>query len=161
MVLNWPHLHLMLNHIPVLGTLFGLVLLVAGMLVNSDSVKRVALYTFIASAAMAGATFLTGEPAEMVVKGLATVSADMIEEHEEFAEAAMSGSVALGVISAGLLYYFRGKSPGGRPLVVTLLAAAAVTGMFAWTANLGGMVHHQELRPGFVAPSVMSDVDEG
>ena len=43
--MNAAHLHLMLNHLPLLGVLFGLLLLAAGIAQRNDVLKRAALVT--------------------------------------------------------------------------------------------------------------------
>ncbi len=41
--MNWAHVHLLINHIPVLGTLFGALLLVFGIVKKNEEIKRVSL----------------------------------------------------------------------------------------------------------------------
>ena len=64
------HLHLLLNHVPVLGTAFGLGLLVFGMGRKSQELKKTALGVFVIVALLAVPAYLTGEPAEDGVQGL-------------------------------------------------------------------------------------------
>lgn len=40
------HLHLVLNHVPILGIPFGIALLLMGVLRHSEELKRAALVTF-------------------------------------------------------------------------------------------------------------------
>ena len=65
--MNAPHLHLLLNHIPVLGTAFGLGLLVFALCRKSDELKKAAHGFFLVTALFSVSTYLTGEPAEEVV----------------------------------------------------------------------------------------------
>jgi hypothetical protein len=44
--MNAAYGHLVLNHFPILGTLFGLVLLAAALMRKSDELQRGALMTF-------------------------------------------------------------------------------------------------------------------
>lgn len=48
--MNAMHLHLLLNHVPVLGTIFGLALLVPALLRRRDELKRVVLGCLIVTA---------------------------------------------------------------------------------------------------------------
>ena len=50
--MNPAHLHLMLNHIPVLGTAFGLGLLAFALWRRSDELKKTALGVFVLVALM-------------------------------------------------------------------------------------------------------------
>ena len=145
--MNGAHLHLLINHIPVLGTLFGLVLLVFASWKRSNELRRTALGTFAIIALATVATYLTGDPAEHVVKGLPGVSGALIERHDDAAGIALGGAITLGVLALGGLIWFR----GGRPIknwfsAVALAVAILVTGLMAWTANLGGQIRHTEIR---------------
>ena len=51
--MNVAHWHLILNHIPVLGIAFGLVVLGAGLWKSSEELKRLALVVFATSALLA------------------------------------------------------------------------------------------------------------
>jgi uncharacterized membrane protein len=147
-IMNGAHLHLLINHIPVLGTFFGLALLAFGVWKRSDELRKAALGTFVIVALAAVATYLTGDPAEDVIKGLPGVSRAMIGRHDDAAGIALGGAIALGVLALGGLIWFR----GGRQIknwfsFLALAAAILVTGLMAWTANLGGQVRHPEIRP--------------
>ncbi len=152
MAFSWPHLHLMLNHIPVLGTLFGLALLAVSIWQESEELKRAALYTFFVASIFAVTTYLTGEPAEEAVEHIAGVSERLIEAHEDFAMYALIGSVALGMLSAAVILRNIGGKVGRMETALILISSVAVSGAMAWTANLGGQVHHEELRPGYIQP---------
>ncbi len=145
--MNGAHLHLLINHVPVLGTLFGLLLLIFASCKRSDELRRTALGTFVIVALAAVATYLTGDPAEHVVKGLPGVYGALIERHDNAAGIALGGAITLGVLSLGGLIWFR----RGRPIknwfsAVVLAGAILVTGLMAWTANLGGQIRHTEIR---------------
>jgi uncharacterized membrane protein len=145
--MNGAHLHLLINHIPVLGTFFGLALLAFAAWKRSDELRKAALGTFVIAALAAVATYLTGEPAEDVVKGLPGVARSLIGRHDDAAGFALGGAIALGVLALGGVIWFREGKPiknwfGTLALVVALL----VTGLMAWTANLGGQIRHTEIR---------------
>lgn len=146
--MNGAHLHLLINHIPVLGTFFALALLAFGAWKRSDEMQKAALGTFVIVALAAVATYLTGDPAEHVVKGLAGVSTALIERHDDAAGIALSGAIALGLLALAGLVWFR----GGRAIknwfgTLALAGAVLVTGLMAWTAYLGGQIRHSEIRP--------------
>lgn len=143
--MNWPHLHLMLNHVPVLGTLFGMLLLAYGIVRRHDTVQRAALGTFIVAALVALPVYFTGEPAEEAVEHLAGTAQQAIDSHEE---AALISLILVAVLGAtalvGLLLARRGRA---TTVVRVALAVSIVTvGLMAWTANLGGRIRHPEVR---------------
>ncbi|MEP6670596.1 MAG: hypothetical protein ABJF10_15655 [Chthoniobacter sp.] len=145
--MNPTHLHLMLNHIPVLGTAFGLGLLLFGIWRKSDEIKKTALGVFALVALLAAPAYLTGEPAEDVVKALPGVLKPVIEQYEEAATVAFVGVIVLGVAALAGLFLFR----SGRvipPWFASLILAASliVGGLMTWTANMGGQIRHTEIR---------------
>lgn len=159
--MNWAHLHLVLNHAPVLGTIFGLALLAYGIAKRSDAIEKAALAVFVVVAVLALPVYFTGEPAEEVVERTAGLSPDAIEAHEAAALIAMIGVGLLGIVSLGALVAAR----GGRLLSTKATRAAVVvafvtTALMARTANLGGRIHHQEIRAGAPAPAEQ-EADEG
>ena len=143
--MNPAHLHLLLNHVPVLGA-FGLLLLFAIAFFRRDSsLGRLTLVLTIGVAAAALAVFLTGEPAEEIVEELAGVGESAIEPHEE---AARIATVAFGILGAGaaaVLLAFRRRDLPRWMLGVVLVATLAVSGLMGWTANLGGRIRHTEI----------------
>jgi len=76
------HLHLMLNHLPVLGVPALLALLVWGLARNMPSVARGALWLTLALSAVTAAVYLTGEAAEELVEGLPTFDERLVERHD-------------------------------------------------------------------------------
>jgi hypothetical protein len=92
------HLHLVLNHIPVLGTLFGLALLGYARYRREDAVTRAALGTFVVVALLALPAYFTGEPAEEAVEHAPGVAEQAIETHE-----AAGAALAVAVATAGLM----------------------------------------------------------
>lgn len=142
------HLHLMLNHVPVLGVVFAFVVGIIGFLFKSKAVTRVALGMLVFSAIIAVPVYLTGEPAEEVVENLAGVSEAVIEQHESAAVlslilACVTGGLALLTLLLGRL---RTSRLPEFLAATTLFAALVTTGSMLWTANLGGQIRHSEIR---------------
>lgn len=147
--MNATHAHLMLNHLPVLGTAFGLLLLVLGLARRSEEWKRAGLVLFIVAALFALPTYLTGEPAEKGTLGLPGVNGAITERHEEVAQLALSAVLVLGGLSVSAFLLFRkGASIPGWFLGIVLVVALVTQGLMFWTANLGGQVRHTEIRSG-------------
>ena len=142
------HLHLLVNHAPVLGTLFALALLAASFLFAPDVLRRAALVTLVGCGVAAAAANYTGEPAEDAIRGFPGVRREVIHEHEEMGEKAFIISVALGVLSLVALVRWR-RIPVPRGASVGLLAATAFAGgAMLYTSLLGGRIRHTEVRPG-------------
>ena len=143
--MNWAHVHLMLNHLPVLGTIFGLLLLAWAVVRRDERLQRAGLATFVLTALAAIPVFLTGEPSEKIVEDLAGTAEAAIEAHEEAAVIALIAIEALGAMALAALFLFR-KRGVPRPLAgAALVFALATAGWMAQTANLGGRIRHAEL----------------
>lgn len=146
------HLHLLLNHVPVIGTVIALCLLAWAAIRRDDGLARVCLGMLAVLALSAVAVFLTGEPAEEAVEGLAGVSESLVERHEDAARLATIALGALGLLSAGTLLRFRRRAlPAWTAAAFLVLALVPVFAM-AWTANLGGRIRHPEIRAETAAP---------
>ena len=142
------HIHLLVNHVPILGALFALALLAASFVWAPDVLRRTAFVVLIGTGVASAIADLTGEPAEDAVRGLPGVLRDAIHAHEEFAEAAYIGAIVLGVLALiGLVWWRRSSVPRGATLVA-LIGSTALAGAMAYTGLLGGRIRHTEVRPG-------------
>ncbi len=150
--MNGAHLHLLLNHLPVLGTAFGLLLLLFALLRKSDEIKRVSLGVFVFTALSAGAAYLTGEPAEEAVEKLPGVAEALIGQHEDAALIALVvAGVTGGVALLGLILFRRAEKLPVWVVAAALVLALATGGLMARAANLGGQIRHPEIRADFNA----------
>ena len=160
--MNWAHIHLLLNHVPVLGTVFGLSLLAYAMVRRSDFLKRAALNVFVAVALVALPVYFTGEPAEEVVEDTAGISKGTIDAHEDSALISLLGVEMLGVVAlAGLVFSRRGRAVSPTITGVALVTSVATAIAMAWTANLGGRIRHPEIGPGAQPATAEHERDEG
>lgn len=149
--MNGAQIHLMLNHTAVIGMPMIAFLWIAGALARSSAVLRVGLLLAVLVALATIGTFLSGEPAEKIVEKLPGISESSIERHEDAARAAMAAVQVVGLAALAGLIAFRGRQvPRGLGLTLAALGIV-VAAWLAWTAHLGGLIHHPELRPGAVA----------
>jgi hypothetical protein len=149
------HLHLILNHVPVVGTVIGLLLLAYAALRRDDGLVRVCLGLFAVLGLAGAATFLSGEPAEEAVEGIAGVTEALVERHEEAALMATVALGGLGAASLAALLWLRGRPlPRRLPLAFLVAAVVPAAGM-ARAANLGGQIRHTEIRSGGDAPAAV------
>ena len=152
------HLHLLVNHVPILGALFALALLVASYGYAGDVLRRSAFVVLVGTALAASASDYSGTAAKEAIRGLPGVSRDQIRTHEDVAEKAYLGAAIVGALALGALVRWpRTPVPRGATLVM-LLGTAVVSGAMAYTGLLGGRVRHTEVRPGAV-PSDATTVE--
>lgn len=147
MELNAAHIHLMLNHVPILGFAFGLLLLGWGRWRKSDEVVRAVQALFFLVGMTSIGVFLSGENAEDVVEGVAGVSHDAIEVHEETGELAMIVSVVAGLFSGAVLLIYRSRPIPSWVVGATVLAGLVAFGLVTYAGFQGGQIHHPEIRP--------------
>lgn len=160
--MNAAELHLALNHLPILGTVFGILLLLYGRGRDSDPVVRAALWALGLAGAAAVGTYFTGEPAEHLVEELARTSEAALERHEEVALWAAIGGGALGAVALlGLALHRRSPIPRRYSNGLAVLGVV-VAGLLFYTAYQGGRIRHPELRPDFVpAAAEQEEAAEG
>ena len=95
--MNWVHLHLALNHIPVLGALFGALLLAVGLVRRSDELQRVSLWALALLAAVTIPIKFTGDFASEAlapkdgIPARVTFEEKMLNAHEQAADQATTG----------------------------------------------------------------------
>lgn len=150
--MNEAHIHLLLNHFPILGGLFGLVVLGAGMVRRQPLVQRIGLITLLVAAVLALPVQLTGEGAEELVEDRPGVSHALIHAHEEAAELAFWALELTGALALGTLLLLARPQPRTTLLLRLTLAGAVVSfGLLARAGLLGGQIMHPEIRPAAVA----------
>ena len=97
--MNGAHWHLVVNHLPIIFPIVGVIVMITGLISKSEAVKRTAFMIFVFGALAAIAAMNTGEGAEEVVENINGVSENFIESHEEAAETFAILSYILGGIS--------------------------------------------------------------
>jgi len=149
------HIHLLVNHAPIFGALFALVLLVASYVTSADIFRRTAFVILIGTAVAGAIADQTGNSAEDAIRGFPGVKREVIHAHEQMGDKAYALAGLVGVLALGGLVRWRRKPvPGGATLVM-LVGAAAVSGLMIYTGLLGGEVRHTEVRPGATTADAM------
>ena len=142
------HLHLVLNHLPIFGSIF---LLVAALWAWFRHSRELLRFVFACTALLGLASwgvFLTGEPAEEQLENLPWVQERLINEHEESAEAGMIAALVAGALGVVALVASRSGRPV-RPVLTggVVLGLAVSSTLFALAGLNGGVIRHDELRP--------------
>jgi hypothetical protein len=158
--LTLPHIHLILNHVPMIGTIFGILILLYARWRNNKDNMTVGLWMFVIAAVMTIPVYLTGDPAKSDIRDLPTFSKTMVGEHEDAALWAFIVVGALGLAALfGLYFAMKDKKPPKWLPIAVLILSLLATATFIRTAQLGGLISHPELRAGFVAPPHQEDDD--
>jgi biotin transporter BioY len=143
--MNQAHIHLFLNHVPVLGIIFGAILLAFAMHRKSKELQMVTFVIFIVAGLFTIPVYLSGEGAEELVEDYSGVSHDTIHDHEESAELIIWGIGALGVFALVGFWLLKKDSLQPAYLWLILLIAVVVSIALARTAYLGGEIRHLEI----------------
>lgn len=83
--MNPAHLHLVINHFPIIGVVFGFIFLVIGIFSYSLVFRRIAYAVFVASLIFGLASNVTGHSAEEFIEKLPDVNETLIDRHEDLA----------------------------------------------------------------------------
>ena len=147
MAINGAQLHLLVNHLPVVGFLGMVLALIVALFFKSYEIKRFVLAATVLVGFSGLASYWTGEPAEDVAERLPGVTKELIHDHEEAAEFATVLSVVTAVAAAAALIWHQRRPESLRasvPLVLLLALLTAAT--MAKTAHEGGKIRHSEIR---------------
>ena len=145
--MNDAHLHMVVNHFPIIGIIFGLGILIIGFFLNNNIIKNVAYGLFIVGAIFAAVSMSTGEGAEEIVEDFPNIGKNIIHEHEEIAEKLALVLYVLGVVSlVGL--YLNFKKHSKATLISIIAITIAIVGVFfaQQTGTTGGEIRHTEIR---------------
>ena len=142
------HVHLLVNHAPIFGSLFALALLIASFFTSADVFRRTAFVVLIATALAGVVADLSGDAAEDAIRGVPGVKRAVIHDHEEMADKAYILGDILGVLALGALIRWRRRPVPGGVAATAVLATAFVGGAMIYTGLLGGRIRHTEVRPG-------------
>ncbi|MDG2384343.1 MAG: hypothetical protein P8N76_21925 [Pirellulaceae bacterium] len=146
--MTWVHLHLALNHIPVLGTLFVGILFVIAFAKRSPELTRLSLIAFVTLTVISIPIKFTGDFAYESMAEADWMPADIAQAHEQAADQATSAIFLLGLASMLGLYLGRGsRRLPVWSLVVTSVLTVITFVLMARAANLGGQLRHEEIRP--------------
>lgn len=164
--MNEAHFHLTVNHLPIIIPIVGFLILVGGMILKSDIIKRTAYAVFFLGALTTIPAFASGEGAEEIIEPMEHminmgISHHIIHEHEEAAESFALLSYALGLLSLIALWAnWKKKSIANAAQYVILVLSLAVLYTGKQTGTTGGEVRHTEIRSGSTSTNSSMEHEE-
>jgi uncharacterized membrane protein len=137
------YLHLLSNHFPILGSLFGVLLLVVA-LVKPNLHTTLSAYLILLVSGIGGIlAYFTGEPAEESIEHVAGISHKLIHVHEEMAENALIFVFLLTAAAVVGLWAERAQWKNAKKIErFTLVVGIIAFILFAFTGYLGGHIRH-------------------
>jgi uncharacterized membrane protein len=155
---NFVHLHLLLNHVPTVGTIIALGVLLLAVAKRSEDMMRGALALFFSIALVSLPTYMTGYSAQQAIKSRPGYTVALVQQHQSAALLALILMEATGVVAWFGLW--QARRPSGRarwnvPMVLLLSTVTIV--LMANAANIGGEITHPEiLHPGETAGATLA-----
>src|SRR5579863_9528260 len=149
--MNFPHLHLLLNHFPIIGTIVGLGLFLISLIGENEDLRRASLIIFAAMALLAIPTFFSGTGAQGAIKKLPGVSEVLIERHQGAAMLALLFMEITGGLSLVGLWKSQEISRSVRwnwSLSAVLVFSVVTVGLMARVGTTGGDIRHPEIGSG-------------
>ncbi len=144
--MNDFHIHLLVNHFPIVGVILATLILLAGILLRNKTVQVVGLFTMFFSGIAAFIAHITGERAEHAADDATGFSHDALEFHEHASEPFFQGMVVVGILSLVTLFLLYRKSVIGNYLTYFILVGGIVCSVLAKKAGeSGGAIRHPEL----------------
>jgi hypothetical protein len=145
--MNITHLHLLMNHVPTVGTVIAVGLLLLSLVRRNEHVKHASLEIFFLLALATLPVYLTGLAAQQAIQGRPDISAAAIAAHHDGALQAFILMMITGFVAWLALWQFRRL---GRPAAwttpVILLFAVLTLAVVANAANVGGEIRHPEIK---------------
>lgn len=152
------HLHVMTNHLPVVGSLAALVPLFIGLVFHRQGALIAGLITAAVFAGTIPLVMATGEKAAERFDGgpmtgvLDEQGLEWLAEHEQQAEIyAKVAYATAGLAVLGLIVSFKHRWCAVVGWVV-FIGCATTTATLGYVANTGGKIRHPEFRGSYVAP---------
>lgn len=156
--MDQTHLHLLITHLPIFGSLLGTLVLGYALWKKSDTTTLAAYYLLIVSAIGAVIAYVTGEGAEETVENIQGVSENVIEQHADFAVYALVALGIVGVTSLIGIYFNHIKSSFANPTATGALFLALISfGLVARTGYLGGQIRHTEI----ASETIQGNIEQG
>lgn len=147
--MNTTHIHLLLNHFPIIGTLIGSGVLLWGIIKKDNSIKSIAAMVLALMAVIAIPVYITGEPAQESIEKMPGISESITDLHEEAATLAIWLMGIAGVASLAALFINWQKKKLANNAFIILFAISVISfAAMARTGYYGGQIHHAEIAGG-------------
>jgi hypothetical protein len=146
---NPAYQHLLINHLPIIGTAMGVVALVVGLAVRQQAALLPGLVILLVAGISAWPVHETGSAAYKPIRKISDDSgSDWLDEHMDRADSTVWFFYTMAGL-AGLAMTVPRKWPSaGVPLAVaSAMAGVVCTGVAGYIARPGGLVRHTEFRP--------------
>ena len=144
---NVPHLHLLMNHLPTVGTVVAVGLFLLSFVRRSEHLRHASLEVFFLIALASLPVYLTGLAAQDAILGRPDVSEAAIAAHHDGALLAFVFVEITGFVAWLALWQFRRLArPAGWTSPAVLLLSVVTLVLMAGAASVGGEIRHPEIK---------------
>nr|WP_314864822.1 DUF2231 domain-containing protein [uncultured Flavobacterium sp.] len=148
--MNDAHLHMVVNHFPIIGTILAIGILISGLVLKNSTIRNTSYFVFIIAAIFGALSMWTGEGAEELVKDMPNVGWEIIHEHEEIAEKLALLLYVLGLLSVVALYLNYKKNAKEKMVSFIILGIALANLVVVQKVGTsGGEIRHTEIRANY------------
>jgi hypothetical protein len=144
--LNLTHLHLLLNHVPTLGSVVALGLLLLSFVRRHEPLKHAGLEVLFVIAVLTLPVYMSGVAAHQELRKRPELSDNAIRVHQDAALAGFAVTEFAGFVAWMALWQSRRRGRAARGLVPAVMVLLIVAlALMARAANLGGEIRHPEI----------------
>ena len=156
--MNLAHLHLVINHVPTIGSVAALGVLLLGYVRRNEHLKHVGLEVLFIVALLTLPVYVSGAAGYFEIRERPGVSVDTMKLHQDVALFGFIWMMIAGFVAWTALWTWRRHGRPGRGLVpaATLLLVMSLVVM-GRAANLGGEIRHPEILTAGAAPAPAGD----
>jgi hypothetical protein len=149
---NLAHLHLLLNHVPTVGSVVALGLLLLAFVRRDEPLKHAGLEVLFVIAVLTLPVYMSGVAAHQQLRNQPELSDDAMRVHHDAALAGFTVTEFAGFVAWVALWQAKrcGRAARGLVPAATLLSIVALV-LMGRAATLGGEIRHPEIRPGLSA----------
>ena len=149
-LMNWPYIHTLINHFPIILTVVGCGVLAAALATGNRGIWLYALVTLTFAGLSVYPADFTGDQASHALRNTWYVVRSMVREHDDSATWALATIIPMGAAAAYGWWRMLKREVTGLPpmwlrVVVSLLAALGLA-VITRTAVLGGRIVHESPR---------------
>jgi hypothetical protein len=150
---TFAHLHLLLNHVPTVGAVAALGVLLLAFVRRSAHLTHAGLELVFVIALLTLPAYVTGAAAHGEIRDLPGISDRTVRLHQDAALAGFAVAEFAGFVAWLALWQFRRRGRAARGLVgATTVLLTVSLAVMAYAANLGGEIRHPEIRAAGAAP---------
>jgi uncharacterized membrane protein len=139
------HWHLIVNHLPIIGTTLSTFLLLAGILLKNKQLQIIALSLILLMSVFGFIAHETGERAEGAARQEQNINQAAVEAHEEAAKPAFLVHNIAGLVSLIALVSYKRKKLFNILGICVVGVALVAAGLMSYAGYMGGKIRHSNL----------------